>query len=286
MIIHIFNEIEKVCKIKICKKKKIQGARTGTVYKITDSKDRTWAIKITPRKQIKGDVYFYKKVSSRKICEVSEVIFFEKIDKNYVMVSSWLEGESVENMDYKLGNDVGKKLRKIHEMKVEGCGQKNSKGWQYKNWKEFLRANGERTGQVINRLPRSNDMKKMMFDKYKKGLAKVDKVDPVLCHGDLGKDNMVLKNNKLFGLIDTGWIVGGDGLTDIAYLTNNQSDNQDFVNGLIEGYGDLNIDDDRFVFYRLFLWLGKINYNISIGNEEKYRKISDKIVDLNSGWSI
>ena len=43
-----------------------------------------------------------------------------------------MEGVLVENRNYELGKDIDEKMHKIHEIRVDGCGQRNSQGWQNK----------------------------------------------------------------------------------------------------------------------------------------------------------
>jgi len=274
----IFDRIEQVCGFEIVDRERIQGARTGIVYKIIDGDGKVWAVKITKREQIWGDVYFYEKIRKTDICVVPEVIFFKKINKNFVMVTEWLSGNSGERQDCELGKDIGEKMYKIHKIRVDGCGQRNDLGWQYKNWNQFMKKACKNNIDAIAKLGCKEETKAVVLKKYKEGLASLGKVELGLCHGDLGMDNMIIKDNLMFGLIDTGWIVGGDGLTDIAYLINGQYENKEFVDGLMSGYGE--VDENKLVFYRLLAWLGKINYNLTIGNEKKYKRISGEIIKL------
>jgi len=281
---NIFDKIEKVCKFEIIDQERIQDVRTGVVYKITDNGGKVWAVKITPREQIYGDVYFYEKIRKTNICVVPEVIFFEKVGKKYVMVMEWIKRDVVEKLDFDLGKDIGEKIRKIHEIKVNGCGQRDGKGWQYSSWDEFMKMAWENNIKNIENLNCEEKFKKTVLEKCEKGLGNLEKVEPKLCHGDLGIDNMIIRKNELFGLLDTGWIVGGDGLTDIAYLVNGRHNNKNFIDGLRSGYG--RIDEDNLVFYRLLTWLGKIDFYLRTNKEEKYKRTSREIVRLADGWKI
>lgn len=276
----IFEKIENKCGLKIIDKEEIESVRTGKIFRIIDNNGQNWAIKITDRDQVWGDIYFYEKLAGKNIVKVPKVIFFEKIDGEYVIVMEWLEGNEGIEVDYKLGRDIGEKLFKIHQIEVGGCGQKKENGWEYKSWDEFLRIVSADRFRIIEQTKINKNIKAKIGKKFDEGLVLANSFSDVcLCHGDVGMDNMMFVNGKLDGLIDTGWIVGGDGLTDVAYLINGQYRNKEFINGVCDSYG-ITKSDPRLVFYQTMQFLGKVDYYTKAGKNDRLITTIDNLIEL------
>jgi aminoglycoside phosphotransferase (APT) family kinase protein len=163
-----------------------------------------------------------------------------------------------------------------HAIPVEEAGGRTAQGWEFTTWHDLVEIDAGRDREKIARFIDSDENKQLFLaivDEFVR-LARLQPTRPFLLHGDLGLDNMVIHDNRVVGLIDSGWFIGGNPLLDVSYLMNHvRIGAGEAKRGFFEGYGAADLEGryDLMVF-RVYHHLGKLIYLSAIGAREKYEQ--------------
>ncbi|MBU0975368.1 MAG: aminoglycoside phosphotransferase family protein [Patescibacteria group bacterium] len=163
-----------------------------------------------------------------------EIVPFEYQIITFIEHDQTYSDKDVERM----GNVYGKVLRKIHLIKTRGFGQPKSKNaWINASWGEAL--------QRAYLQSKFLEVKNSIYSKAK--IAEIESFftnnnlaisQPFLIHSDVGINNVLFRIGKssieVAAVIDSGSLISGDPLFDIAMLIN---DDDKFSNATIDSYG-------------------------------------------------
>lgn len=192
------------------------------------------------------------------------------------LIETFIEGETLNKakpQNINFYNTLGKTLKKIHKIKMSGFGElmANGKGKQLSPAQhiEFL---------LKENLPLLSKIK--TFDKkllqhtenfIYNNISLFDSDKSVLLHFDLTDDNILVKNNKLVGIIDFGDAGCGPKEYDLAkiYIEN---PNRIFSH-ILAGYGKNLLNMKKIKYFAILHLLYIIPYFYS-SNKKKYKRYS------------
>ncbi len=279
---HALGEIKDVASLK--------GGMFNSVLKVTVQSGETYAVKIAPpcgvsvltyeKNLIKSEVYFYEKFSALTKIKVPKLYGYdydENSDYRY-MIMEFIDGEMLKNV--KLSNeeerqlmfDLGCAMAEIHSLPCEdGFGYLQNElydTWDkaYLSMAENVIRNAEDKRAKIPRLKEIRDI----FHENAELLKTVEK--PCFVHFDLWAGNIILKDKKLYALIDCERAMIGDAVGDFISLDYLASFDKEKNKSLIDGYNSvakapLNFGKEELKrFYLMRLYLGLIVYT-----EQHYR---------------
>jgi aminoglycoside phosphotransferase (APT) family kinase protein len=118
----------------------------------------------------------------------------------------WMEGDLQINDRRAVGQQVGRMLREIHAIPVEGAGGRTPNAWEFPDWHTLIEVQAHRDRAAIGRLVDSEGNKAFyvaIVDEFVH-LGTLQPNQSFLLHGDLGPDNIIVHNNRVVGLIDAG----------------------------------------------------------------------------------
>ena len=257
------------------------------VVKMTDSSNGLEQIvKIVETKSKK---YIFKKPQAGKeimvyrenfVCSNLNQKFIPKIffkGKNY-LIESFLDGKKPErNKPEEFFFSLGKNLKKIHKIKMSGFGelQKNGKG-EHKNPRDFL---DSLIKQTFPRLKKIKSFNKKLLKHLEKFIYEninfFDEKKSFLLHFDLTPDNILIKNNKLVGIIDFGDVNCGPVEYDFGKLYLEISNKM--FKSVLEGYKE-KLDMKKIKYFAILhlLYMMPYFYKVNRKRYEKSRKLLKK----------
>ena len=187
----------------------------------------------------------------------------------------WLEGGHQVTDLRGVGQQVGRLMREIHTVAVDGAGARGQNTWEFPDWHTLVEVQVDRDSMEISRFEDAQAYKAFylaIVDEFVR-LGRLQPNQSFLLHGDLGLDNIIVDNNRVVGLIDAGWLVGGNPLMDVSYLMNSRLGVGEGMRGLLEGYGITGLDEEHdAMILRLYQWLGKLIHFSSTGQRERYEQ--------------
>ena len=221
---------------KIVKVIPLKGGQFNSVLKITVQSGKNYVIKIAPSKGtdvltyekdlIKSEVYFYEKFSSLKNIHFPEIYGYDydRESEYQYLVMEFIEGKTL--TDAKLSKEdydqvmyeLGCAMAEIHNLSCEeGFGYIQNglfASWEeaYLNMTENVIKNAERKNAEI---PRIDEIRHILLEN-RDLLKSVKKPCPV--HFDLWAGNIMLKDKKLYALIDCERAMFGDRIGDFISL--------------------------------------------------------------------
>lgn len=199
------------------------------------------------------------------------------LKNNTYLIESFIDGKNLGQVKLSAKNslelyrELGKNIKKIHQIKMTGFGelQKNGKG-QHKTPLEHV-------GHVLktNLLPLS---KRKVFDKaitknikefIYKNIQLFSPEKSVLLHFDLIDGNILVKDNKLAGIIDFGDASCGPAEYDLAKLYIEKPPK--IFTEIINGYGEKSIEMKKIKYFAVLHLLYMLPYFYA-KNKVRYKK--------------
>ena len=165
----------------------------------------------------------------------------------YVVIQQRLDGKVAGNRtlqqkfkdtckNKEVHNKILKLLKQLHKIQLKKFGPLiNKNGGKYKTWQSYLAAQVNYAFSYLNKhsnyFALSQKEKSKILDLISTANYK-DK--PCLLHGDMiNYSNILVKNNKITGIVDFEWSLAGDPAYDLAFDTgldiSNYSTNKDFL---------------------------------------------------------
>ena len=178
---------------------------------------------------------------------------------------------------------VGKQLEIVHNIKISGFGQIDVNTYREdrllrgsnQSWLEFLQSifsyrfdefkskveKEQSEGFIGSKLPLSRQKQLVeVVQREKEIKSKLNKLPEInqgsLLHGDLHFEHILVRKNKLSGLIDFNKTLTGDPLYDIAYFS--IMPHGELYPELLETTKHINFDSKAFSLYRLLISVGKL----------------------------
>jgi aminoglycoside phosphotransferase (APT) family kinase protein len=181
---------------------------------------------------IEKTVYFMKKMY--KIGAIKQkVIAFQKTEKNNYLIIEKVEGDSLHNLIkkgelnkkevYDIIKDAIKTSKKISTIKVKGYGwiikkDDNFVGWHKTEWDSVIRTKNELELLEKKKL-KNNEFTKKIMKLINDNKKLFNHKDSRFVFLDLHFGNIIVKNKKFNGLIDTEWITFGDPIKTFTAIT-------------------------------------------------------------------
>lgn len=249
--------------------------RAGELFRVRFG-DRFFALKLYDDGYF-NDLYLYRALATTTIpiplihaCDQSR----DLVGKPWVLMD-WLEGNQQITDLRAIGQQVGRFMREIHTVAVDGAGARGQNTWEYPDWHTLVDVQAGRDRAQISRFEDSQANKAFylaIVDEFAR-IGRSQPNQPFLLHGDLGPDNIIVDNNQVVGLIDAGWIVGGNPLMDLSYVMNSRLGAGEGMCGLLDGYGMSGLAQHHdVVILRLYQWIGKLIHFSSTGQRERYEQ--------------
>ncbi len=257
--------------------------RAGKLFRVRLG-DRLFALKLYEEGYF-NDAYLYRALATTPVpvpaihaCDDSR----DLVGKPWILMD-WVEGDLQTSDLRAVGQQIGRMLREIHAIPVDGAGARGPNAWEFPDWHTLVEVQAHRDRVEISRLVDSEPNKAFylaIVDEFVH-FGRLQPNQSFLLHGDLGLDNIIVHNNRVVGLIDAGWFVGGNPLMDVSYLMNSRLGEGDGTIGLLEGYGLAGLDGHHGVMIlRLYHWIGKLIHFNSTGQREIYEQRRRKLLEF------
>jgi aminoglycoside phosphotransferase (APT) family kinase protein len=195
----------------------------------------------------------------------------------------WVTGNGRISDARDLGKQVGLILRAIHAIATDGAGARGSNDWQYPDWHTLVEVEATRDRVEISGLDDSASNKAFylrLVDEFVR-FGRRQENRSWLLHGDLGLDNLIIDDNRVVGVLDAGWFVGGHPLLDLSYVLNSRLGEGDGLAGLVDGYGIPGLDAQPDVqMLRLYHLIGKLIHFATTGQWDKYLQRRQVMMDF------
>ncbi len=196
---------------------------------------------------------------------------------NKYLIESFIEGQNLNELKItgdekiKLYRELGKNIKKIHQVKMTGFGQlqTNGKG-EYKTALEHVKAvikknlSGPVKRKAFNKTLTKN-IKEFLFT----NLHLFESKKIVLLHFDFTDGNILVKNNKLVGIIDFGDASCGPAEYDLAKLYIEKPPK--IFTEIINGYGKKLVDMKKIKYFAVLHLLYMLPYFYR-KNKPRYQK--------------
>lgn len=199
------------------------------------------------------------------VCNILKTGFLPKIilkDKTF-LIESFIAGKElnkVKKQGPKFYKELGKAIKEIHAIKMSGFGelQNNGKGKQstpIKHIEYVFKQNSPLLSKI-----KSFDKKLLKQTKnfIYKNINLFDQKNPVLLHFDLIAGNIMVKNNKLAGIIDFGDTSCGPKEYDLAKMYLEKTNK--IFSYVVAGYGKNLIDLKKIKYFAVLHLLYVIPY--------------------------
>lgn len=288
----------------------LDGGEFNSVYKVVTKDGKKYVIKIAPdietkvltheQDLIKSEVFTYKALSDVKSVHFPKIYGYNWTDKYpyRYLIMEFIDGQMLSNMilsDEEYDNvmfDLGRAMAEIHMIKSKDGFGYIQNGLK-KTWKETYNSLIE---NIINdglqkkaNIPYLDKIKNIIHNNE----AVLDSVkSPSLVHFDLWAGNIIIKENKLYALIDCERAMFGDVMGDFISLDYASPFDTAKNKKLIEGYNSIAQEkisfnkEDLTRLYLMKIYLGLIvcvesYYRLSKLNPAFYdrKKFAEKILE-------
>jgi aminoglycoside phosphotransferase (APT) family kinase protein len=195
----------------------------------------------------------------------------------------WVEGDQQITDLRAVGKQVGRMLREMHAIPVDGAGGRGANGWEFPDWHALVETQARRDRAAIGHFVDTGTNKAFyvaIVDEFVR-MGRQQPNQSFLFHGDLGLDNMIIDGNRVVALIDAGWFVGGHPLMDVSYLMNSRFGEPDGILGLLEGYEVAGLDGGHDVaLLRMYHWIGKLIHFSSTRQRGTYERKRRELLEF------
>ncbi len=238
--------------------------------KIVKTSTGNFVLKIPEdKKKIANEILGCEMVSETGI-SVPKVIFHNE----NLLVETAIEGTDLGDVEItpEIYLELGKLLKKIHSVKINGFGEiKDGKGIfesQVQNVESFFFDDLKKFGKEY---PDKIESVKKYYE-AKKEIMKNS--EPVLLHGDIADNNIMISDQYISGIIDFGDLSAGPAMQDFAFMYIGHYGKKQFEY-LLEGYGEHNLEEIEFYAFVWMTWLlsGELNEARKIRMEQLYDNI-------------
>lgn len=214
-------------------------------------------LRIAPDEDLAREVYFGRKMVKQQL-PAARILHYDlarsKLPFSYTLESytGKISGDQIEQHDgvlYTLGRQVGRVLRRMHRVEADGWGFPTTTGrWKFADWYGVLDYQHTTLAPVSVSSIIFDDEQRTTIAMTIRHLAGMC-TRPQLIHTAIGLETVRCtfgaEHVHLEAITDPGFIIGGDGLLDLAIgLSPHYA--QEWVTGLFEGYnsiGQLNMQD-------------------------------------------
>jgi aminoglycoside phosphotransferase (APT) family kinase protein len=255
--------------------------RAGQLFRVRFG-ERSFALKFYNEGYF-NDVYLHRALAATDVpvpaihaCDESR----DLVGKPWVLMD-WVEGDNQVTDLRLVARQAGRLLREIHALRVDGAGARGAGGWEFPDWHALVGAQANQDRAAIERFDDTAAHRALylqIVDDFV-GLGRSQPKQSFLLHGDLGLDNIIVDENRIVGIIDAGWIVGGHPLLDLAYSMNSRLGVGEGMRGLLEGYGETGRAQELVVL-RLYQWIGKLIHFNATGQRQKYHERRRLLLEL------
>jgi thiamine kinase-like enzyme len=242
-------------------------------------------------------VWISKELSQRSIPQ-SKIIYYDKSSEHFLngfMVSEWIEGkngwQSIKDADYSLRDfitETSKILSKVHQIKTSSFGWLYGKGLgYYDTYEDRIIKLSEK--DEYNRLVNEGIVKEKFLmdivDLLKRAFTKIAlPKQPVLVHSDPTPDNVIVKDDGTFVLIDWDDSEGSWWVRDYSYLRYWSDRPEEIKKGFLEGYGDIVMDNEQLEIAELIEWILQSlrllpYFKYDFVNEERFQKRKERLLE-------
>lgn len=195
----------------------VRRIRKGIINETYDieTKKKSFILRVFPKDfwKVKKEKYLYDMIKKKAKVPVPKILV---AGKNYILMEK-VDGKELQITDKQLIRKAGEILAKLHSIKFKHY------GWivedkikpKFSNWSSFIRYDLD---QKLKKLPKAHKslgktIKKILDDDNK--LLDI-KEKPCLLHKDYHSSHIIVKDNKINGIIDLEWAVAGHNEMDLV----------------------------------------------------------------------
>lgn len=244
------------------------GSMCGVSYFKNNSQE--YVLKLYPSYIDKSSESLFLKQASEAKKDTNTPKVFEEADDYIVM--EYLSGSGdernlSENQKHALYRNIGAKLSIINSIVTTGFGYYEENQWHYNSWDEFIltildsaiRTIHKKKPEMISKLIKKNTSNLAHLIKWEK--------EPMLLHGDPHINNFIYDSDlNISGVIDPGWIRGGDPLIDLAQVLM-PIDDMDLRREMCNGYYGKGNDEEslgKTRIYEAIMWISNFRGHLEI----------------------
>jgi hygromycin-B 4-O-kinase len=255
--------------------------------------EKEYVIKVDSNNEgFKKDKYAFDRFTTDKII-IPEVIRQGEMENHlYFSISKKLEGKALNTTNLNELNSVipslASVLGKISHIDISltsGYGSWNIDGnADHKSWKESILGINKSSYFNWDKLFNEGIYEKDLFDKVYAHIIDLSKFlseERSLLHGDFGFNNVLVKGEKVTGVLDWALSRYGDFIYDIAYLAI-WEDRIDYGKILKNYYNDKNLFkyEERLLCYMLHIGLSSSGFSAKWGNKKQYEETKILLLKL------
>jgi len=228
--------------------------------KIIQTKSNKFVIKIPYKEKDK----VLKEIVATKLCSekgipVPKIIY----STNEFLIETCIDGVDLDDLKTSKKNyeqiyfQIGKLTKIIHSIKGKNFGSVNQNKL-IGNYNSQKKAHLKRILAEIKRLENLNYYSKEKIKKIKKYFKTNETIlntkQSVLLHSDITDSNIIVKNNKVTGIIDFGDLSVGPAMQDFTFMYIDHFGDYKFKK-LLEGYAENNFKEIEFYAFCTICWL-------------------------------
>ena len=214
-------------------------------------------------------------------------------------IETQLEGKPLDEMielrnpenKFKLHNimgQAGKLLSRIHRIKTDGYGEfdRNGKA-DAKSLKDFFEGSPYVSLEKMIKVAKEAELKSEVMAKAIKlltdGINDLNMESPQLTHGDWAPKHILIKDEKVSGIIDFECAEGADPVKDFAYWEYFSGDTYP-IEAMKAGYLNKNIFSssfqERFKLWQLYIGITTLEYYVEESHTSGIRHSKQKLIEL------
>jgi aminoglycoside phosphotransferase (APT) family kinase protein len=248
--------------------------------------DRLFALKLYDDGGYFNDQFFFDTLAGSDVpvpCIHARGEAGAVVDRPWLLMD-WLAGNQRITDEGGVAHQLGWLARQIHAIPVSGAGGRRAGGWEFASWHELVEVDSRRDRGKVDRFGESGENERLLrsvVDEFLRA-ARLQPADACLLHGDLGLDNTIIQDDRVVGLIDSGWFIGGDPLLDVAYLMiHPRLGAGEAKRRFFQGYGAPELEGSRDLqIFRAYHLLGKMIHCHSVGARERYEQRRSQLLAL------
>ena len=255
--------------------------------------DKELVLRIYPKEGWKAEkeAYLYSLVKEKTNMPVP-VVYGVDISRNAInmpySILSKIEGKEMP-LNKKVVKEAGSYLAKIHSIKMPYFGWIINKKIKpkFKSWPDFVFYD---LNYKIKRTKIAKDIADKIRKYVRDNKSLLDtETTPCLLHKDYHRPHIIVKNNKIKGIIDFEWAIAGHNELDIAKsLLWMFEKNRRLEKIFLDGYKKYGAISDKFSerrkLYELIIYLSALNFAYELKNKRWYDYNLKKIKEALSKW--